>query len=59
MKRISSLLLAAWMCVALVGCSSEEAATDGPALEAPASEAAAAPEEGSDKKEEGSEEKTE
>jgi hypothetical protein len=58
MKRISSLFLAAWMCVAIVGCS-EDAGTEGPALETPATESSETSEAGSDKKEESSEESSE
>ncbi|MCG8448215.1 MAG: hypothetical protein MI725_01370 [Pirellulales bacterium] len=56
MGRISSLFLAAWMCIGLVGCGGEES-TDGPKLEAPAEGSGDAS--GSEKKEEGSEAKAE
>ena len=60
MRRISSLFLAAWMCVGLVGCGEKKEEAGGPALEAPSTETAeGGADAGSDKKEEGSAEKAE
>ncbi len=58
MKRFSSLILAAWMCVAIVGCSEEAGTGDAPA-ETPATESSDAGDSGSESKEEASEEAAE